>query len=50
MKPRPARRDDGARGPPERRWVRELTPADDHREKFRLYARHIRHVTEQWGN
>jgi AcrR family transcriptional regulator len=35
--------------PPERRWVRELIAEDDPREKFRLYVRHIRHVTEQWA-
>jgi AcrR family transcriptional regulator len=35
--------------PPERRWVRELIAEDDPREKFRLYVRHMRHVTEQWA-
>lgn len=41
--------EDPAIPPPERRWVRELIAADDPREKFRLYVRHIRHVTEQWA-
>ena len=41
--------EDPAIPPPERRWVRELIAEDDPREKFRLYVRHIRHVTEQWA-
>jgi len=41
--------EDPAIPPPERRWVRELIAEDDPRQKFRLYVRHIRHVTEQWA-
>jgi len=41
--------EDPAIPPPERRWVHEIIAADDPREKFRLYVRHIRHVTEEWA-
>ena len=41
--------EDPAIPPPERRWVREIIAENDPREKFRLYVRHIRHVTEQWA-
>ena len=41
--------EDPAIPPPERKWVRELIAEDDPREKFRLYVRHIRHVTQQWA-
>jgi AcrR family transcriptional regulator len=41
--------EDPAIPPPERRWVRELIAEDDPSEKFRLYVRHIRHLTEHWA-
>jgi AcrR family transcriptional regulator len=41
--------EDPAIPPPERQWVREVVAADDPVEKFRLYVRHIRHVTQQWA-
>jgi AcrR family transcriptional regulator len=41
--------EDPAVPPTERKWVRALIAEPDPREKFRLYVRHIRNVTETWG-
>lgn len=41
--------EDPAIPPPDRRWVREVAAATDPVEKFRLYVRHIRHVTQHWA-